>query len=101
MTFNSPLQLLSYQEMSAFSPRTNACLLISNVDQASKRQIAFREQRESFKKVDGLFQSSHLRDQISKIKMVKKKKKGMKEENITFLAHYNKAIFLKKKKKPP
>ena len=31
--------------------------------------------------------------------MVKKKKKGMKEENITFLAHYNKAIFLKKKKK--
>ena len=31
--------------------------------------------------------------------MVKKKKKGMKEENITLLAHYNKAIFLKKKKK--
>ena len=46
-TFNSsPLQLLSYQEMSAFSARTNACLLVSNADQASKRQTAFREQGE-------------------------------------------------------
>ena len=44
LIFNSsPLQLLSYQEMSPFSARTNACLLVSNADQASKRQIAFRE----------------------------------------------------------
>lgn len=70
--------------MSAFSARTNACLLVNNVDNAFKRQMALREGKKSFKKVDAPrrhFQAPQLRGQISKIKMVKeKKKKGRKEE---------------------
>lgn len=93
------LQLLSYPGDVSIGLETNACLLVSNADQASKRQIAFRvgRNREVFQRLMAL-PVIILRSNIQNKKMIQKEKEEERgKENITFLSHYNKAIFLKKK----